>query len=50
MDISCSTVVTIISRVLHDVAPNYNERFDNLVNIGIDETSYRKGYNSLQQS
>jgi transposase len=47
MDTSWSTVGTIILRVLSDVEPNYNERFDNLVNIGIDETSYRKGHNYI---
>lgn len=47
MGVSWNTVGDIINRVLWDVAPNYEERFDNLVNIGIDETSYKKGHNYI---
>lgn len=47
MGISWNTVGDIINRVLWDVAPNYEERFDNLVNIGIDETSQKKGHNYI---
>jgi len=47
MGISWNTVGDIINRVLIDVAPKYEDRFDNLVNIGIDETSYRKGHNYI---
>ena len=47
MGIAWSTVGKIITRTLVEVAPNYEDRFDNLVNIGIDETSYRKGHNYI---
>lgn len=33
-----------ISRSLHDLEPEREKRLDGLVNIGIDETSYRKGH------
>ena len=47
MGVSWNTVGDIINRVLLDVAPKYEDRFKNLVNIGIDETSYRKGHNYI---
>jgi transposase len=47
MGIAWNTVGDIINRVLIDVAPKYEDRFDNLVNIGVDETSYRKGHNYI---
>lgn len=33
-----------ISRVREDIEPNLSVRFENLVNIGVDETSYKKGH------
>jgi transposase len=47
MGVSWNTVGDIINRVLWDIAPNYEDRFNNLVNIGIDETSYKKGHNYI---
>ena len=44
MRISWNTVGPIIERVEKDLAINPNARFDNLVRIGVDETSYRKGH------
>ena len=44
MRISWNTVGPIIERVEKDLDINPNARFDNLVRIGVDETSYRKGY------
>ena len=44
MRISWNTVGTIIERVEKDLDINPNARFDNLVRIGVDETSYRKGH------
>lgn len=44
MRISWNTVGSIIERVEKDLDINPNARFDNLVRIGVDETSYRKGY------
>ena len=38
------TVGPIIERVEKDLDINPNARFDNLVRIGVDETSYRKGH------
>ena len=34
----------IICRALHDLEPEHSRRLDSLVNIGIDETSYKKGH------
>lgn len=42
MRISWNTVGPIIERVEKDLDINPNARFDNLVRIGVDETSYRK--------
>ena len=47
MGIAWNTVGDIINRVLIDVAPKYEDKFENLVNIGVDETSYRKGHNYI---
>jgi len=47
MRISWHTVGPIISRVKKDIDPNPEHRFDGLVNIGVDETSYRKGHKYL---
>lgn len=33
-----------ISRVRNDLEPDLTVRFENLVNIGVDETSYKKGH------
>lgn len=44
MRIDWQTVGNCISRSLHDLEPELRKRLDGLVNIGIDETSYRKGH------
>ena len=44
MRISWDTVGKIISRVREDIEPNLKSRLDGLKEIGIDETSYRKGH------
>lgn len=44
MRISWNTVGPIIERVEKDLDINPNARFDNLIRIGVDETSYRKGH------
>lgn len=45
MGIAWNTVGRIITRTVREIEPNYySERFNNLVSIGIDETSYRKGH------
>ena len=44
MRIDWKTVGRCVSRALHDIEPDFKARLDGLVNIGIDETSYRKGY------
>ena len=44
MRIDWQTVGSCISRSLHDLEPERAKRLDGLVNIGIDETSYRKGH------
>ena len=44
--ISWDTVGPIITRVERELSANQN-RFDNLVNIAIDETSYKKGHNEV---
>ena len=44
MRIDWQTVGNCISRSLHDLEPERSKRLDGLVNIGIDETSYRKGH------
>ncbi len=44
MRIDWQTVGSCISRSLHDLEPERSKRLDGLVNIGIDETSYRKGH------
>ncbi len=33
-----------VNRTLNDIEPERSRRLDNLVNIGIDETSYKKGH------
>lgn len=47
MRIAWHTVGSIISRVKKDIDSNPEHRFENLVNIGVDETSYRKGHKYL---
>jgi transposase len=44
MRIDWETVGHCISRSLNDLEPERSRRLDGLVNIGIDETSYRKGH------
>ena len=44
MRIDWQTVGNCVSRALHDLEPERSRRLDGLVNIGIDETSYRKGH------
>lgn len=44
MRIDWKTVGRCISRAKNYLEPHPEKRFDNLVNIGIDETSYRKGH------
>ena len=44
MRIDWQTVGGCVSRALRDLEPERGRRLDGLVNIGIDETSYRKGY------
>ena len=44
MRIDWATVGRCISRSLHDIEPERSRRLEGLVNIGIDETSYRKGH------
>ena len=36
-----------ISRVRKEIEPNPKERYENLVNIGVDETSFTKGHNYI---
>ena len=38
------TVDRCVNRALHDLEPERSRRLDGLVNIGIDETSYKKGH------
>jgi transposase len=45
--IDWKSVGPIISRVQKDMEKMSTSRFDNLVNIGIDETSYKKGHKYL---
>ena len=44
MRIDWQTVGNCVSRALHGLEPERSRRLDGLVNIGIDETSYRKGH------
>ena len=44
MRIDWATVGRCVSRTLHVIEPDRRVRLDGLVNIGIDETSYRKGH------
>lgn len=44
MRIDWETVGRCVNRALNDLEPERSRRLNNLVNIGIDETSYRKGH------
>ena len=44
MRIDWDTVGRCVHRTLNDIEPERSRRLDNLVNIGIDETSYKKGH------
>ena len=44
MRIDWETVGRCVHRTLNDIEPERSRRLDNLMNIGIDETSYRKGH------
>lgn len=47
MRIDWATVGRCISRARNDLEPELSRRLDGLVNIGIDETSYRKGHSYI---
>ncbi len=42
--VSWNTIGPIISRMRKELDPDPSKRFEGLVNIGVDETSYRKGH------
>ena len=44
MRVNWKTVDRCVNCALHDLEPERSRRFDGLVNIGIDETSYKKGH------
>lgn len=44
MRVNWETVGRCVNRALHDLEPERSRRLDGLVNIGIDETSYKKGH------
>lgn len=44
MHIDWKTVGRLVNLVWNDVEPDVGKRFDGLVRIGIDETSYKKGH------
>ena len=44
MRVDWETVGHCVNRALHDLEPERSRRLDGLVNIGIDETSYKKGH------
>ena len=44
MRVDWETVGRCVYRALHDLEPERSRRLNNLVNIGIDETSYKKGH------
>ena len=43
MRVDWETVGRCVNRALNDLEPERSRRLNNLVNIGIDETSYKKG-------
>lgn len=47
MQISWNSIGPILERVEKDLSANMPNRFDNLMRIGIDETSCRKGHNYI---
>lgn len=47
MRVAWKTVGKCVSRVREDLDPDLKRRFNNLVNIGIDETSYKKGHSYI---
>ena len=44
MRVDWETVGRCVNRALHDLEPERSRRLNGLVNIGIDETSYKKGH------
>lgn len=44
MRVDWETIGRCVNRALHDLEPERSRRLDGLVNIGIDETSYKKGH------
>ena len=44
LGVDWETVGRCVNRALHDLEPERSRRLDGLVNIGIDETSYKKGH------
>ena len=44
MRVDWETVGRCVNRALHDLVPDRSRRLNGLVNIGIDETSYKKGH------
>ena len=44
MRVDWETVGRCVNRALHDLEPERSRRLDGLVNIGIDETSYKKDH------
>ena len=42
--IAWNTCGPVIKRVLNDIEPNFEDRYNNLEIIGVDETSYKKGH------
>lgn len=44
MRVDWETIGRCVNRALHDLEPEHSRRLDSLVNIGIDETSYKKGH------
>ena len=45
--INWETVGHLVDLVWHELEPDVKKRFDGLVRIGIDETSYRKGHSYI---
>jgi len=44
MRVDWKTVGRCVDRAFHEIEPRISRRLDGLVNIGIDETSYKKGH------
>ena len=47
MRVDWDTVGRLVDLVWHELEPDVKKRFDGLVRIGIDETSYRKGHSYI---